>query len=57
MFESLVILLGLLPSGSAQISPIEVMVSTGVLLTVLLERRLVSGQTVLVQLEGIFTGV
>ena len=57
MFESLVILLGLLPSGSAQISPIEVVVSTGVLLTVLLERRLVSGQTVLVQLEGIFTGV
>ena len=57
MFESLVILLGLLPSGSAQISPIEVMVSTGVLLTVLLERRLVSGQTVLVQLEGILAGV
>ena len=57
MFESLVILLGLLPSGSAQISPIEVVVSTGVLLTVLLERRLVSGQTVLVQLEGILAGV
>ena len=57
MFESLVILLGLLPSGSAQISPIEVMVSTGVLLTVLLERSLVSGQTVLVQLEGILAGV
>ena len=49
-----VILVGLLPRGSAEVRPIEVVVAAGVLLAVLFQLRLVSSQCGLSQLEWLF---
>ena len=48
------ILLGLLPFGRSEVRPLEVVVTTRVLLAVLLKRGRVPGEARLAQVEGVF---